>query len=334
MASLFSYAGVSMREEEASWCDTNRVRFLKQRGWGYVVPLIVDGRQEVNRADLDRIRRDTRASGMALLGWVTPRPVAPAGQTAVPIEETLQMTADAVARYGLDGIRYQCEAEFEYTASYAGGTPAERFNSMAVLGEAHRRLMGTLPGAVYARTALGICDAWWAKAWQYQFRCFIENYGPAEGPTHPSWSSFTAPNSALPQLVGGWWYRVKLGAKFYLGHMDDDARGILVDGQGHFRVGSPAGPRYISQFGNPKWGGIVGFFPTAWIKPTEPSYAGAAGVKPSGTTLAAEIRTFQTLLRKFGGASKGYSVYVGPEMTDDQFAHISPNVLTGAALLP
>lgn len=328
LASLFSYAGVSMREREAAWCDTNRIRYLRQRGWGYVSPLILDGRTEQNRGELDRIRRDTRAQGMAMLGWVTPRHT-----SGVPIEETMQLTADAVARYGLDGIRYQCEAEFEYSNPAMGGTPAERFGAMAVLGEAHRRLLGNLPGAVYARTGLGLTDAWWAKAWQFGFRCFIENYGPAEGPTHVSWSAITAPSSAQPQLVGGWWYRVKLGAKVHLGRLNDDARAVTVEGQGVFPVGSPAGPRFIAQFGNPRWGAIVGFFPTSWLKPVEPSYSGAAG-RPTGATLANEIRAFQSLIKKFGGATKGYSVYVGPEMTTDHFDRISPTVLTGAALVP
>lgn len=328
LASLFSYAGVSMREDEASWCDTNRVKFLRQRGWGYVAPLILDGRTEQNRADLDRIRRDTRAQGMALLGWVTPRHT-----SGVPIEETLENAAAAVARYGLDGLRYQCEAEFEYSNPAMGGTPAERFDAMAVLGEAHRRLMGNLPAAVYSRVGLNLADAWWAKAWQYGFRCFVESYGPSEGGTHPGWASITAPGSASPPLVGGWWYRTKLGTKVHLGRLNDDGLAVTVEGQGVFPVGSPAGPRFISQFGNPKWGAIVGFFPTSWIKPVEPTYSGAAG-RPSGVTLAGEIRTFQSLVRKFGGATKGYSIYVGPEMTADHFDHISPNVLTGAALVP
>ena len=43
VATIWSYAGISMREREAAWCDTNRVRFLRQRGWGYVAPLVLDG---------------------------------------------------------------------------------------------------------------------------------------------------------------------------------------------------------------------------------------------------------------------------------------------------
>lgn len=328
LTSLFSYAGVSMREDEASWCDTNRVKFLRARGWGYVTPLILDGRTPRNLSDLDRLRRDTRAQGMALLGWVTPRPT-----TGVPIPETMSMAADMVARYGLDGLRYQCEAEFEYSNPAMGGTPAERYQSMDILGAEHRARLGTLPGAVYARVGLNLADAWWAKAWQYQFRCFVENYGPAEGPTHPGWSAASAPGSANPQLVGGWWYRVKLGTKLYLGRMNDDGRGITVEGQGSFPVGSPAGPRFIKNFGSEKWGAVLGFFPTSWIKPVEPTYAGAAG-RPTGAVLASEIRQFQQIIKRYGGATKGYSVYVGPEMTTEHFAAISPNVLTGAALLP
>ena len=326
VSSLWSYAGVSMRENEAAWCDTNRVRFLRQRGWGYVTPLILDGRTEQNRGDLDRIRRDTRANGMALVAWVTPR-------LDVPVVETVDMTAEAVARYGLDGVRYQTEAEFEYSNGSMGGTPAQRYGMMDQLVSAHRNALAAVPAACYARVGLNLADAKWISAWQFGFRCFVECYGPAESPTHPGWAATAAPGSAQPQLVGGWSYRVKLGAQIFAGRLNDDGLAVTVDGQGVFPVGSPAGPRYISQFGNPKWGGIVGFFPTSWIKPVEPSYSGPAG-RPSGATLAGEIQQFQTIIRRYGGATKGYSVYVGPEMTDDHWATISPSVLAGAALVP
>lgn len=325
-SSIWSYAAVSMREDEGGWCDTNRVRFLRQRGFGIVGPLVLDGRTPQNAEHLDRIRRDTRQNGMALTGWVTPR-------LDVPIAETVQLAAEMTQRYGLDGIRYQCEAEFEYSNPSMGGTPAQRYELMAHLGAEHRSRIGALPAAVYARVGLNLCDAWWTKAWQYGFRCFVECYGPSEGGTHPGWASIAAPGSSAPPLVGGWWYRVKLGTTIHLGRLNDDARGVTVDGV-VYPIGSAAGPRYIARYGNNKWGGIVGFFPTGWIKPVVPTYIGATGVRPSGTTLAGEIRTFQSLVKKFGGATKGYSVYVGPEMTEDHFAHISPTVLTGTALLP
>lgn len=326
VASLWSYAGVSLREDEGGWADPNRCRMLKQRGFGYVAPLVLDGRTRQNEAHLDMIRRETARNGMAMTGWVTPR-------LDSPVDETIAIAADLVRRYGLDGIRYQCEAEFEYSNPSMGGTPAQRYELMAHLGEAHRRLLGSLPGAVYARVGLNLADAWWTKAWQYGFRCFVECYGPAEGPTHPGWAAIAAPGSAQPQLVGGWWYRVKLGTTIHIGRLNDDARAVTVDGQ-VFPVGSKAGPRYIAQYGNPRWGGIVGFFPTSWIKPVVPTYIGATGTRPTGHTLAGEILTFQTLIRKFGGATKGYSIYVGPEMNADHFDRISPVALTGAALLP
>jgi hypothetical protein len=136
-------------------------------------------------------------------------------------------------------------------------------------------------------------------------------------------------------LVGGWNYRVKLGAKYYFGRIADNGREVVVDGQGTFPVGSPAGPRFIQAFGNPKYGAVVGFFPTSWIKPVVSTYRGTGvPAKPSGVTLAGEILTFQSYARKYGDASKGFSVYVGPEMSQDHFDHISPTVLAGAALLP
>jgi hypothetical protein len=136
-------------------------------------------------------------------------------------------------------------------------------------------------------------------------------------------------------LVGGWNYRVKLGARFYPGRINDDGRHVTVDGHGEFLVGSPAGPRFIQAFGNPKYGAIAGFFPTSWVKPVIPTYKGTGVTqKPSGTTLAGQVKQFQAFSRKYGGASKGYSIYVGPEMTADHFAHVSPKVLAGAALLP
>jgi hypothetical protein len=339
LSMLWSYAGVSMREDEGSWCDTNRVRMLKERGFGYVAVLGLDGRTRQNVPDLHRIRRDTTAQGMAMVLWVTPRPVPSSDQAndQVPIGETLQTAADMVREYGFDAVRYQTEAEFEYTTGMVGGTPAQRYGSMATLGEAHRQHLGNLPGAVYARVGLGLADAWWTKAWQFGFRCFVENYGPAEGPpsVHPGWAAISGPSSFQPPLVGGWNYRVKLGAKYYFGRINDDGRNVTVDGQGVFPIGSPAGPRYISAFGNPKYGAIVGFFPTSWIKVVEPSYRGVGvAAKPSGVTLAGEILQFQGFARKWGDASKGYSVFVGPEMTQDHFDHISPVSLTGAALLP
>jgi hypothetical protein len=152
---------------------------------------------------------------------------------------------------------------------------------------------------------------------------------------HPGWSSISGPSSYAPPLVGGWNYRVKLGAKYYFGRIADNGREVVVDGQGTFNIGSPAGPRYISAFGNPKYGAVVGFFPTSWIKPVEPTYKGlGVAAKPSGVTLAREILLFQQSARKYGDASKGYSIFVGPEMNQDHFDHISPTVLTGAALLP
>lgn len=329
LSALWSYAGLSMREREAGWADANRCRFLAERKWGYLAPLIVDGRTEVNRENMDALARNARANGLPVVGWATPRPTA-----GVPISETVAMVAEAVRRYGLAGVRYQCEAEFEYSNPATGGTPAERFASMEVLGIEHRAQLGTLPAAVYARVALGLADAWWAMAWRYQMRCFIENYGPAEGGTHPGWATVSAPSSALPPLVGGWWYRVRLGTMVYLGRLSDDARTVTVEGQGIFKIGSPTGPRHIAAGGNNKWGAVLGFFPTSWLKIVVPSYAGAIGHKPAGATLAGEIRTFQSLVRKFGGATKGYSVYVGPEMNDDHYASISPSVLTGAALTP
>lgn len=329
-AAVFSYAGVSMREDEAGWCDTNCVRFLRERGWGYVAPLILDGRTLQNDAHLDRIRRDTRAQGTALVGWVTPR-------LDTPVAETCQIAAELVDRYGLDGIRYQCEAEFEYSNASMGGTPEQRYELMAHLGAEHRARMGNLPTAVYARVGLNLADAWWAKAWQFGFRCFVECYAPTESyrdPTHPGWAVIAAPGSAQPPLVGGWSYRVKLGTKFYFGRLSDDRLSVNVEGQGVFRVGSAAGPRYIEQFGDARWGGIVGFFPTSWLKPVVPTYPVSGNPKPMGSTLAGEIRTFQSLVRRYGGATKGYSVFVGPEMTADHFANISPSALAGAALLP
>lgn len=333
---LWSYAGVSMREREASWADTNRVKMLKQKGFGYVAPLVLDGRTMQNEADLHRLRRDTTAQGMAFVGWCTPRPVpsSDAANDEVPIPETLRILAEMKATYGFDAVRYQTEAEFEYTTGMVGGTPQKRYESMATLGEQHRQHLGNLPGAVYARVGLGLADAWWTKAWQYGFRCFVECYGPAEGPTHPGWAAVSGPSSYQPQLVGGWNYRVKLGAKYYFGRMTDDNRSVTVDGQGTFKVGSPAGPRFIEAFGDPKYGAVVGFFPTSWIKPVEPTYKGAIGHKPDGATLAREILQFQGFARKYGDASKGYSIYVGPEMTADHFATISPVALPGAALLP
>jgi hypothetical protein len=135
--------------------------------------------------------------------------------------------------------------------------------------------------------------------------------------------------------VGGWNYRVKLGARFYPGRITDDGRDVDVETQGVFRIGSPAGPRFIEAFGNPKYGAVPGFFPTSWIKPVVPTYRGVGvPAKPAGAVLANEIRMFQASAKKYGDASKGYSVYVGPEMTVDHFAHIAPRVLTGAALLP
>lgn len=330
VASIWAYAGVSMREDEGGWADANRIRFLRARGWGYLTPLVVDGRSEVNRVHMDAIMREARRNGMAVVGWVTPR-----NTSGVPIAETVQMAAEAVQRYGLDAIRYQTEAEFEYSNDSMGGNPGERFDAMAHLGAEHRARMGKLPGAVYARVGLNLADAWWMKAWQYQFRCFVECYGPAEGGTHPGWASIAAPGSASPPLVGGWWYRVRLGTKVYPGRMNDDGRAITVDGQGVFPVGSPAGPRQIAQFGNNKWGAVLGFFPTSWLKIVVPTYKGfSAPSKPSGETLAREVMEWQRLVRKFGDKPMGYSVYVGPEMTDEHFAAISPTALPGTALVP
>ena len=335
---VWSYAGVSAREDEASWMDTNRIKMLKARGFGYVAPLVLDGRTPQNLPDLHRIRRDCTQQGIGMVGWCTPRPV-PSSSGAgddVPIADTLQILAELKKEYGFDAIRYQCEAEFEYTTGMVAGTPQQRYEAMAHLGAEHRAQLGNLGGAVYARVGLGLADAWWTKAWQYGFRCFVEDYGPSEGPPpdHPGWASIGGPSSYQPPLVGGWNYRVKLGAKFYFGRINDDGRNVTVDGQGVFPIGSPAGPRYIEAFGNPKYGAVAGFFPTSWIKPVVSTYWGAAGAKPAGSVLANEIRTFQSYARKYGDSSKGYSIYVGPEMTQDHFDHISPSVLTGAALLP
>ena len=326
---LWSYAGVSMREDEGGWADPNRMRMLRDHGFGYVAPLLGDGATEQNREFMDVIVAEARRNGTAVVGWFTPRPT-----LGIPISVTVAMAADAKQRYGLAGVRYQTEAEFEFSNPSMGGDPGDRFSAMAVLGDEHRKQLGTTPGAVYARVGLNLADAWWAKAWQYGFRCFVENYGPSEGGTHPGWSAITAPGSAQPPLVGGWWYRTKLGSRIYLGRINDDGRAVTVEGQGVFPIGSPAGPRFIQQFGDPKWGAIVGFFPTSWIKPVEPTYIGATGVRPSGSTLAGEIVTFQKNIAKYGGGTKGFSVFVGPEMTADHFAHISPTVLTGTALLP
>ena len=281
VASIWSYAGVSMREDEGGWADPNRIRALKSEGWGYVVPLILDGRTPQNRDHIRSIITEARRSGMGVVGWVTPR-------LDVPIAETVELTAQAVSEYGLDAVRYQTEAEFEYSNGSMGGTPAQRFDNMAYLGAEHRAQMGTKPAAVYARVGLNLADAWWAKAWQFNMRCFVECYGPSEGGIHPGWAAVAAPGSASPPLVGGWWYRTRLGTVVHMGRMDDDGRAITVSGQGTFPVGSPAGPRQIAKFGNPKWGAVLGFFPTSWVKIVVPSYQGAAG-RPSGATLAREI---------------------------------------------
>lgn len=328
-ASIWAYAGVSMREDEAGWADPSRVADLRRRGWGYLAPLLGDGVTEQNRDRMDALVREARRNGLGVVGWFTPRPT-----HGSAIADTVQMAWEAVQRYGLDGVRYQTEAEFEYSNSAEGGSPVQRFDAMAVLGMEHRALMPKLPTAVYARVGLNLADAWWAKAWQYQFRCAVECYGPAEGGPHPGWAATAAPGSALPPLVGGWWYRVRLGARIYMGRLGDDGRAVVVEGQGTFNVGSSAGPRQILQYGDPKWGAVLNFFPGSWLKIVVPSYAGAAGQKPLGTVLAREIREWQRLVKKYGQATKGYSVYVGPEMTTGQFDAISPNVLTGAALLP
>lgn len=329
LAALWSYAGVSMREDEGGWADANRMKFLKERGWGYVSLLLGDGRTERNRNHADAIVREADRNGMAVVGWFTPRPT-----HGIPIAETVAMAKDCVDRYGIDGIRYQTEAEFEYSNPAEGGTPAERFGAMSELGQEHRKLLPTIPTCVFSRVGLNLADAWWAMAWKYKMRCSVECYGPTEGVTHPAWGAPAAAGSAGPPLVGGWWYRVKLGSVIEMGRLSDDGRSIVVSGYGDFPVGSSAGPRQISRFGDPKWGSVYGFFPTTWLKITVPSYAGAIGSKPSGATLAREIRDWQATVRKFGPATKGFSVYVGPEMTADHFAHISPSVLTGAALLP
>ena len=330
LASVFSYAGVSLREGEDSWLDLNRVRFLHERGWGYAAPLLVDGITEWNRDNLDLIVREMHRRGLAVIGWATPR-----NTSGIPVSETVAKMHEAVVRYGLDGVRYQCEAEFEYSNPSMGGTPGGRFGAMNELGAAHRALMPTIPTAVYARVGLNLCDAWWAKAWQYRFRCFVECYGPAEGGTHPGWAAIAAPGSAAPPIVGGWWYRVKLGKIVHLGRVDDNGRTVTVDGQGTFTIGSPAGPRFIDGFDNPKWGAVLGFFPTDWLKIVVPAYKGiGVSSKAAGATLAREVREWQAVVRRYGPATKGYSVYVGPEMTADHWSAISPTVLAGAALLP
>ena len=326
LAAIWSYAGVSMREDEGAWADTNRIRFLKQRGWGYVTPLLGDGRTERNRSDIARIVRDCHANGMAVAGWFTPR-------LDVPITETVAMAHDCVQRFGIDAVRYQTEAEFEYSNVSMGGTPAQRFHLMQDLGQAHRALMPSIPSAVYARTGLNLADAWWTRAWQYAFRCFVEQYGPSEYPTHTGWAAIGAPGSASPPIVGGWWYRTRLGKKVYAGRVTDDARNVEVEGQGSYPIGSPAGARQIAQFGNNKWGAVLGFFPTSWLKIVVPTYDGPGG-RPTGALLAREIREWQERVKKYGPKSIGYSVYVGPEMNDDHFNAISPTALAGAALLP
>lgn len=326
-ASIWAYAGVSMREDEGGWADANRVRDLRARGWGYVAPLLGDGRTPQNREHMDAIVREARRNGIGAVGWFTPRPT-----HGIPIGETVAMAHEAVQRYGLDGVRYQTEAEFEYSNPAEGGTPGQRFDSMAVLGAEHRALMPKLPTAVYARVGLNLADAWWAKAWQYGFRCAVECYGPSEGKDHPGWAAVAAPGSASPPLVGGWWYRVRLGKLIRLGRLTDNARSIQVDGDEYF-VGSSAGPRQISRYGDPKWGAVLGFFPTSWLKIVCPAY-GVGGVKPAGTVLASQIREWQRIVGRYGDRPKGYSVYVGPEMTADMFDEISPVALPGAALVP
>lgn len=331
LSALWSYAGVSMREDEGGWFDANRARMLREKGFGYVAPLLGDGRTRVNEQHAFAIRANATRQGLAMVGWFTPR-----NTSGVPVAETVQLAADCKAEYGLDAVRYQCEAEFEYSNPAMGGAPAERFGAMAELGAEHRARLGATPAAVYARVGLNLADGWWAKAWQYGFRCFVECYGPTERPTHPGWAAIAAPGSYAPPLVGGWWYRVRLGTVVRMGRMTDDGRSIVVDGA-TYRVGTAAGPRRIANPGNAaetKWGAVLGFFPTSWIKPVVPTYVGEAGVRPSGATLAREILTFQASARKFGDASKGWSVYVGPEMTADHFDSISPRVLTGTALLP
>lgn len=326
LPAIWSYAGVSMREEEGAWADTNRIRFLADRGWGYVTPLLGDGRTERNRADIARIVRDCHANGMAVAGWFTPR-------LDVPIVETVAMAHDCVQRYGIDAARYQTEAEFEYSNASMGGTPAERFQLMENLGRAHRNLMPSIPSAVYARVGLNLADAWWTRAWQYGFRCFVEQYGPSEYATHPGWAAVGAPGSASPPIVGGWWYRTRLGKKVYPGRVTDDARSVEVEGQGTFPIGSPAGPRQIAQFSSNKWGAVLGFFPTSWLKIVVPTYDGPGG-RPTGATLAREILEWQSRVRRYGSKPLGYSVYVGPEMTTGHFDAISPRALPGTALLP
>jgi len=334
VASIWAYAGIALREDEAGYADAARLRFLKARGWAYVEVLLGSGRDETNRGPdlIETAAASCRAVGLPLVGWFNPRPA------DVPISETVAMAHDCVQRYGLAAVRYQTETEFEYSGST--GTPASRYGAMQDLGVAHRALLPTIPTSIYTRGPLHQADAWWAVAWRYGFRPAVEIYGVTETPTGPfpprlDFAEQAAKGSALPPVVGGWWYRVRLGHIIRIGRVTDDGKSVEVDGYGTFQLGTYFGPRFIDQYQDGKWGALLGFFPSSWLKPVLGPYPNPyTREKPSGAALAAEIRTWQRVVRRYGPATKGYSVWPGSELTDEHYAALSPTVLVGAALVP
>lgn len=337
LSAVWSYAGWAMRETEAAALDAARARQLRDLGFGYVEVLLVDGASTVNRGtnEIDRAAQHALANHLPLVCWATPRPA------HVPVERTVELTAEAVRRYGCAAVRYQCEAEFEYSNEAGGGTPASRYTAMEALGAAHRRLLGGIPTSVYTRGSLERADAAWATAWRYGMRPGIEVYGVnetpvAEGvPPRPDFGQPAAKESALPRIVAGWTYRVRLGKAIHLGRVTDDGRSVVVAESGTYLIGSPAGPRAIDQFGDPAFGAVLGFFPTSWLKPVVSPYPNPqTRAKPTGAELASEIRAFQRQVRRHGQATKGYCVWAGPEMGSDHYQALAPKTLTGAALLP
>lgn len=337
VSAIWAYAGFSCRETEAQAISLQQAKKLRDAGFGFVEVLLVDGKTEVNRHsnEIDRAAASCLAHGLPLVGWATPRPA------HVPIEETVGMLADAVHRYGLAAVRYQTEAEFEYSNPAGGGTPASRYMAMETLGAAHRRLLGGIPTSVYVRGSLQRADAYWAAAWRYKMRPGIEIYGvnetptPAGVPPRPDFGQPAAKESALPALVAGWWYRVRLGKTIDAGRITDDGLSVWVPGKDTYPLGSAAGPRFLAQFGDPKWGAVLNFFPGGWLKPVVAPYGNPqTGRKPTGLELASEIRAFQSQVRKHGPATKGYTVWAGAEMEGEHYQALSPKLLTGAALLP
>jgi hypothetical protein len=342
LSAIWAYAGVAYRETEAQALSLQEAKRLRSLGFARAEILLVDGETLVNRAsdEMDRAAASCLAAGIETTVWATPRPA------HVPIEKTVELAVEAAHRYGSTSVVYQTEAEFEYSNGAGGGTPASRYSAMEALGAAHRRLFSG-PTAIYVRGSLVLADAAWTTAWHYGMRPLLECYAVNESPTpagfppRPDWAAAVAKESMVPRLVGGWSYRVRLGTKPHVGRLSDDERFILVPGHEPYRVGSAAGPRHIANFGDPKWGAILGFFPGSWLKIAVSPYPHPLngtpedGQKPTGAELAAEIRAFQATVKKHGGgATKGYTVWAAAEMTDEHHAQLSPKTLTGAALLP